>query len=81
MEGTTLEHLYLVSSSYIGRSGFYEHFYLYPEWITIVRDTDSIASRALDCVVVPCCSPHGFKTGVPAEIRPYVCSKRPGGLY
>lgn len=72
MQGTTLEHLYLISSSYVGRSGFYEQFYLYPEGITIARDTESLPVKTVDCIVVPCANPYGLKSGVPAEIQPYV---------
>ena len=77
MEGTTLDHLYLVSTSYVGRSGFYEQFYLYPEGITIARDTDAVAVKTVDCIVVPCANPYGLKSGVPAEIQPYVALKQP----
>jgi serine/threonine protein kinase len=72
MEGTTLDHLYLVSTSYVGRSGFYEQFYLYPEGITIARDTDAVAVKTVDCIVVPCANPYGLKSGVPAEIQPLI---------
>lgn len=72
MQGTTLEHLYLISSSYVGRSGFYEQFYLYPEGITIARDTESLPVKTVDCIVVPCANPYGLKSGVPAEIQPLI---------
>lgn len=72
MEGTSLERLYLVSTSYAGRSGFYEHFYMYPDSITIARDTDSSGVKTADCIVVLCANPHGFRSGVQSELQPYV---------
>lgn len=81
MDGTTLDHLYLLSSSYVGRSGFYEAFYLYPDSVTIARDIDSLGPKHVDCIVVPCANPQGFRTGVPSEIRPYVDTFLPRNLH
>jgi len=72
MEGTSLERLYLISASYAGRSGFYEHFYMYPDSITIARDTDASGVKTADCIVVLCTNPYGFRSGVPSEVQPYV---------
>lgn len=72
MDGTTFDHVYLVSSSYHGRSGYYEHFYLYPESISILSGFDASNPKPVDCIIVPCANAHGFRSGLPPEVQPYV---------